>query len=173
MYCPFCKTDDTKVVDSRLIDEGAQVRRRRECVACKERFTTFETAELVLPHVIKRDASLTEFDVDKLRAGLLKALDKRRVGMEQVETAINHILHQLRAKGEREISSQLIGELVMNELRGLDKVAYVRFASVYRSFEDVQAFSEEIERLQDHAIIVESTVDDQALKLGGRDKDYE
>jgi transcriptional repressor NrdR len=148
MYCPYCSAEETKVVDSRLVGEGAQVRRRRECLSCAERFTTYETIELVLPRVIKRDGAHSAFDVDKLRGGIVKALEKRPIGVEKIDTAIQHIIHQLRAAGEREVSSQQVGELVMNELRELDEVAYVRFASVYRSFQDVNAFHEEIERLQ-------------------------
>lgn len=151
MFCPFCHAQDTKVVDSRLNEDGAQVRRRRECLECSERFTTYETAELILPRVVKRDGKRSAFDSEKLRAGMLRALEKRPVSMEQVEESINQILHQLRSKGEREVSSQYVGELVMDALRQLDKVAYVRFASVYRSFEDVNAFHEEIQRLQEHA----------------------
>lgn len=151
MYCPFCRADDTKVIDSRLIDEGGRVKRRRECLQCKERFTTFEAAELEMPRVIKRDGQRCEFDQDKLKAGMLRALEKRPVSTEQVDVALNRIFHALRASGEREISSKLIGELVMEELRELDKIAYVRFASVYRSFEDVNAFSEEIQRLQEQS----------------------
>jgi transcriptional repressor NrdR len=149
MYCPYCNAEDTKVIDSRLAEDGSQVRRRRECLQCHERFNTFETVELVLPRVIKRDGTQCAFDENKLRAGLLIALEKRPVSVDQIDHAVHKILHHLRASGEREISSQAIGELVMNELRELDEVAYVRFASVYRSFQDVQAFHEEIQRLQD------------------------
>lgn len=148
MYCPFCQMTDTKVIDSRLVEEGGQVRRRRECPKCAERFTTFETAELILPRIIKRDGRCCSFDLEKLRSGLLKALEKRPIGTEKIEQAIQHILKKLRAMGEREIKSELIGEMVMDELCNLDKVAYVRFASVYRSFQDVNAFHEEIERLK-------------------------
>ena len=148
MHCPFCNTEETKVIDSRLVDEGAQVRRRRECIKCGERFTTFETPELNLPRVIKRDGRRSEFEEEKLRMGLMKALEKRPVNTEQIETAIQRIIHRLRASGEREIDSQWVGELVMDELHALDEVAYVRFASVYRSFQDVNAFREEIRRLQ-------------------------
>lgn len=148
MHCPFCNTADSKVIDSRLVGETNQVRRRRECVSCKERFTTYETAELVLPRVIKADGRRSPFDEYKIRSGMLKALEKRPVSVESVEAAINHILHKLRSSGEKEISSKIIGELVMSELRALDQVAYVRFASVYRSFQDVNAFKEEINRLE-------------------------
>lgn len=149
MYCPFCNAEDTKVVDSRLSDEGMQVRRRRECISCVERFTTYETVELVLPRVIKRDGTYTSFDTEKLKRGFLKALEKRPIRVEQIDSAINNIIHLLRASGEREITSQYLGGLVMDELRALDQVAYVRFASVYRSFQDVNEFHEEIQRLQD------------------------
>ena len=148
MRCPFCGAQDTKVVDSRLFGEGDQVRRRRQCVVCAERFTTFETAELNLPRVVKRDGSRVPFDGRKLRTGLMRALEKRPVGTEQVEAAIARINRRLVSGGEGEISSRRIGELVMDELRGLDQVAYVRFASVYRKFEDVNAFREEIDRLE-------------------------
>jgi len=148
MRCPFCGAQDTKVVDSRLFGEGDQVRRRRQCVVCAERFTTFEAAELHLPRVVKRDGSRVPFDGRKLRTGLMRALEKRPVGTEQIEAAIARINRRLVSGGEGEISSRRIGELVMEELRGLDQVAYVRFASVYRKFEDVNAFREEIDRLE-------------------------
>jgi len=147
MHCPFCGADDTKVIDSRLVADGDQVRRRRECVSCTERFTTFETAELVLPRVIKSDGVRQPFDEDKLRSGMMHALQKRPVATEKIDASIHRILHQLRASGEREIKSRLIGELVMKELKLLDSVAYVRFASVYRDFQDVEAFRAEIENL--------------------------
>jgi transcriptional repressor NrdR len=147
MYCPFCNADDTKVIDSRLVADGHQVRRRRECLACHERYTTFETAELVMPRVIKRDGSREPFNEDKLRSGLLRALEKRPVPTEQIEQLIHKIKSQLRATGEREVSSQLLGKLIMDELMVVDKVAYVRFASVYRSFKDIREFGEEIARL--------------------------
>jgi len=148
MHCPFCGKQDTKVIDSRLASEGAQVRRRRECLDCNERFTTFESAELVLPRIIKGNNAREAFDENKLTAGMMRALEKRPVKSENVDAAINRLQHRLRASGEREIPARLLGEWVMNELRELDKVAYVRFASVYRSFEDVNAFREEIERLE-------------------------
>ncbi len=150
MYCPFCNANDTKVNDSRVMRETNQVRRRRECLICKERFTTYETAELSLPSVIKRDGRRDHFNEEKLRAGILRALEKRPVGLEYIENAIGHILHKARASGEREIASQQIGEWVMNELRNLDQVAYVRFASVYRSFQDIKEFQDEISRLENH-----------------------
>jgi transcriptional repressor NrdR len=148
MHCPFCNAPDTKVTDSRLVSEGAQVRRRRECLTCAERFTTFESAELVVPRIIKRDGRRSPFDENKLRGGILRALEKRPVSTESVDAMINHLIQRMRASGEREISAQLLGEWVMQELRALDEVAYVRFASVYRSFQDINAFREEIQRLE-------------------------
>lgn len=148
MHCPFCGHEETKVIDSRLASEGSQVRRRRECIRCSERFTTFESAELVMPRIIKSDGVRQPFDEHKLRTGLMRALEKRPVGMEAVEAAIARITHKLRAAGEREVKSRQVGEWVMQELQELDQVAYVRFASVYRSFQDVNAFREEIERLE-------------------------
>jgi transcriptional repressor NrdR len=148
MHCPFCSNSDTRVIDSRLLGDGDQVRRRRECQSCKARFTTYETAELSLPRIIKSDGRRETFIDEKLRSGILKALEKRPVGMERVEDAINQIKRKVRETGEREIDSRRLGELVMDGLRGLDQVAYVRFASVYRSFEDVRAFLEEIEGLE-------------------------
>jgi transcriptional repressor NrdR len=138
------------VIDSRLAGEGSQIRRRRECLACSERFTTFETAELVMPMIVKSDKSREPFDEHKLRNGLLKALEKRPVGSEAIEQAVEHICRKLRSLGEREVAARSIGDLVMEELRHLDEVAYVRFASVYRSFQDVEAFHEEIDKLRRH-----------------------
>ena len=149
MYCPFCGHIETKVTDSRLAGEGRQIRRRRECLACGERFTTFETAELVMPTVVKGDRTREPFDDAKLRSGMEKALEKRPVPRAQVDEAASRIAHKVRALGDREVPSRVIGELVMEELRQLDEVAYVRFASVYRHFEDVEAFHEEIRRLRD------------------------
>jgi len=148
MRCPFCGEPDTKVIDSRLANEGDSVRRRRECVTCGERFTTFETAELVMPRIVKRDGTRVPFDEEKLRLGIMRALEKRPVQVEAIEAAINRIKHHLRATGDREVNSRQLGEWVMDELRELDEVAYVRFASVYRSFQDVNQFREEIERMQ-------------------------
>ncbi len=148
MRCPFCGAQDTKVIDSRLFGDGDQVRRRRECTVCKERVTTYETAELNLPRLIKQDGSREPFDGRKLAAGMNRALEKRPVGTEQIEDAIAHIRRRLLASGEKELPSRQIGEWVMEELRMLDQVAYVRFASVYRSFQDVNEFREEIERLE-------------------------
>lgn len=148
MRCPFCGAPDTKVVDSRLSGEGDQVRRRRECVVCGGRFTTYETVELNLPRVIKSDGSRVPFDGAKLRTGMLRALEKRPVHTEDLEAAISRITRKLATQGEVEVSTRQIGELVMEELKQLDQVAYVRFASVYRQFQDVQDFREEVERLQ-------------------------
>ena len=147
MYCPFRNADDTKVVDSRLVADGGQVRRRRECVVCSERFTTYELAELVMPRVIKSDGSREPFDEDKLRAGFQRALEKRPVSIEQIEIALSQIKHFLQVTGEREISSRIIGEEVMSQLHELDEVAYIRFASVYRSFQDLNEFQDELNRL--------------------------
>jgi transcriptional repressor NrdR len=147
MFCPFCRHEETKVTDSRLAGGGAQIRRRRECLSCGERFTTFETAELVMPLVVKSDHSRAPFDEQKLRAGMERALQKRPVSREAVDEAISRISHKLRSLGEREVPSRTVGELVMEELHHLDEVAYVRFASVYRSFQDVDAFRQEIEQL--------------------------
>jgi transcriptional repressor NrdR len=147
MRCPFCSEPDTRVIDSRLAEDGERVRRRRECTACQERFTTYEAAELSLPRVIKSDGRREPFIEDKLRAGMQRALEKRPVAVEDVEASIADIKRRLRALGEREVRSRLVGDLVMTALRRADAVAYVRFASVYRRFEDVQAFVEEIERL--------------------------
>ena len=149
MHCPFCSHADTKVIDSRLAGEGAQVRRRRECEKCGERFTTFESAELVMPRIVKNDGTREPFDENKLRAGMMRALEKRPVSTEATEESLARIEHKLQVAGEREIKSRQLGEWVMEELKALDEVAYVRFASVYRSFQDVNAFREEIERLQD------------------------
>ncbi|MBM7071019.1 transcriptional regulator NrdR [Shewanella sp. 202IG2-18] len=148
MHCPFCNTTDTKVIDSRLVADGHQVRRRRECLQCHERFTTFEGAELVMPRVIKSDGSRQPFDEDKLRRGISKAVEKRPVSMDQIEQALTKIKSTLRATGEREIGSEMIGNLMMEQLIELDKVAYIRFASVYRAFEDVSEFGDAIAKLE-------------------------
>lgn len=148
MRCPFCSDVDTRVIDSRLVGEGDQIRRRRECTHCKERFTTYESAELNFPRIIKSDGRREPFREEKLRSGIERALEKRPVEMDRVDVAVSHIKHKLRAIGEREVKSRMLGDWVMEQLRGLDQVAYVRFASVYRSFEDVRAFLDEIERLE-------------------------
>ena len=148
MHCPFCNALDTKVIDSRLVADGAEVRRRRECLTCGDRFTTFERAELVMPIVIKTDGTREPFDESKLLAGIRRAVEKRPVQLDEIDAAINRIKQALRASGEREVRSQQVGELVMNALRELDEVAFVRFASVYRSFQDVSEFKAEIDRLK-------------------------
>lgn len=148
MLCPFCGAQDTKVIDSRLAAEGAQVRRRRECLSCRERFTTYEAAELTLPRVVKSDGTREPFNIDKLRRGMLHALEKRPVATDKIEKSIDRIKHKLLAQGDREIESRKLGDWVMDELHQLDQVAYIRFASVYLSFEDVDAFRELIERLE-------------------------
>jgi transcriptional repressor NrdR len=148
MRCPFCGAHDTRVIDSRLSQEGDQVRRRRECTECRERFTTYEAAELNMPRVVKSNGNREPFREDKLRAGMLRALEKRPVGSDRIEAAINRIKKRLLARGEREIPSRFIGESVMQELAELDQVAYIRFASVYRSFQDVNEFREVIDRLE-------------------------
>lgn len=147
MFCPFCSHSETKVNDSRLVAEGHQVRRRRECLACGERFTSFESAELMMPRVIKSDGSREPFNEEKLRSGLMRALEKRPVSLEGVEAVLSRIKSALRATGEPELKSLELGELVMNELRILDEVAYVRFASVYRSFQDIDEFKREIDSM--------------------------
>ena len=147
MHCPFCSHTETKVIDSRLVADGDQIRRRRECLECGERYTTFETAELVLPRVIKSNGNRQPFDEEKLRNGVLRAIEKRPVSIEMVESLINRIKHKLREAGEPEVKTRKMGEFVMDELRVLDDVAYVRFASVYRSFQDVSEFAKEILKL--------------------------
>lgn len=151
MHCPFCGADDTKVIDSRLVSEGKSVRRRRDCSQCGERWTTFETAELLMPKVVKRDGSREPFDEAKLRHGLRKALEKRPVSDESIDAAVGRMMDRIRESGEREVKSDQVGEAVMGELRQLDAVAYVRFASVYRDFQDVSEFQSEIRRLKRQA----------------------
>lgn len=151
MRCPFCGAEDTKVIDSRLVAEGDQVRRRRECQSCSERFTSYETAELLLPKVVKQNGIREPFNEEKLRTGILRALEKRPVSVEQIEASVNNLKHDLMATGEREVSSLKIGEDVMALLRELDHVAYVRFASVYRSFQDLDEFRQEIDKLSAEA----------------------
>ena len=147
MRCPFCRAAETKVTDSRLVSEGDQIRRRRECIECAERFTTYETIELSFPRVVKRDGSRVQFRIEKLKAGMLRALEKRPVSTEAVDKAVNRILFRLHSAGERELETQQLGEWVMLELKRLDEIAYVRFASVYRRFQDIQEFNREIEKL--------------------------
>lgn len=148
MHCPFCAAPDTRVIDSRLSGDGDQVRRRRECTECNERFTTYETAELNLPRVVKQDGSRQPFIEEKLRSGFCKALEKRPVSMAQIEESISRIKHKLLSDGEREVEARKIGDWVMEELKLIDHVAYIRFASVYLSFEDVDAFREAIKKLE-------------------------
>jgi transcriptional repressor NrdR len=148
MHCPFCQNTDTRVIDSRVSEDGATIRRRRECEACGERFSTLETIELKLPAVIKSDGRRDLFDARKLRQSFDRALHKRAVSEEQIEAAVRAVIQQLRRTTERELSSRRIGEFVMAELRRLDHVAFVRYASVYRSFEDVADFREELDRLE-------------------------
>lgn len=148
MWCPFCDQHDTRVVDSRVTGDGMQIRRRRECASCGSRFNTYETPELIAPRVIKSDGIRENFSEDKLRNGMLRALEKRPVETREVERAIRTLLREIRGVEDAEIPSSLIGEWVMRELSQLDQVAYVRFASVYRRFEDVQAFRDEIEKLE-------------------------
>ena len=151
MYCPFCSAEETKVIDSRLLRETNQTRRRRECPRCRERFTTYETVLLSLPRVAKRDGRRALFSEEKLRAGMMRALEKRPVSMEQVENAVAHVLHKAMTSGERELPSEKIGEWVMEELQQLDPVACVRFASVCKAFDDLDKFRKEISRLTRHA----------------------
>ncbi len=148
MRCPFCGMQDTRVNDSRLASEGDQVRRRRECGHCKERFTTYEVAELSLPRIIKRNGVREAFNEVKLRAGMQRALEKRPVDADDIEAAVSHIKKNISAKGEREIDAQELGEWVMKELSSLDHVAYIRFASVYRSFQDVSEFTDMVNNLK-------------------------
>jgi transcriptional repressor NrdR len=162
MRCPFCGAQDTRVVDSRLSQEGDQVRRRRECGECRDRFTTYEAAELNLPRVVKSNGNREPFREEKLRAGILRALEKRPVGADKIEAAVNRIKKRLLARGEREVASRAIGEAVMQELASLDHVAYVRFASVYRSFEDISEFREVIEHLENQST-AEDAKDQQDL----------
>ena len=148
MQCPFCKAPDTRVIDSRLAEEGEQVRRRRECERCGQRFNTFERAQLLMPSIVKRNKDTVPFKEEKLRHGIVSACFKRPVTSEQIDHAMDSVMRKLRISGEREVPSLQVGEWVMDELHDLDHVAYVRFASIYRNFEDVNAFGEEIKRLQ-------------------------
>jgi transcriptional repressor NrdR len=147
MYCPFCQAEDTKVIDSRLVADGSQTRRRRSCEVCHSRFTTFETADLALPRVIKNDGERQPFNGSKLKKGMLRALEKRPLSIEEIDTIFGKVLNEIRMSGLREIQSMKIGEIMMNALRDVDSVAYVRFASVYRDFQDIKDFSEEINSL--------------------------
>ena len=148
MQCPYCNASDTRVIDSRLAEEGTQVRRRRECERCKGRFTTFERAQLAMPNILKRSGDPVVFEESKLQESFKRALYKRPVTQDARDHAVENVMRKLRQSGEREVPSRQIGEWVMEELRDLDHVAYVRFASIYRSFEDVNAFRDELERLQ-------------------------
>jgi transcriptional repressor NrdR len=148
MKCPFCGSPDTQVIDSRVSEPGDSIRRRRRCTSCQKRFTTYETVELRLPQVVKTDGSRSDFDVGKLRNGFLRALHKRPVPTEFVDQAVDRVVGQVLAQGEREIPSREIGEMVMQELYKLDKVAYIRFASVYRSFQDVEDFREAVRKIK-------------------------
>ncbi len=147
MFCPFCTKEETKVVDSRLVTNGSQIKRRRECIDCGERFTTYEEAELVMPRIIKSNERREPFDEEKLRAGLLTALEKRPVSADQIENALHKVKDYIRKIGEREIEAQVIGKQVMNQLKELDQVAYVRFASVYQNFQDIKDFADEVSEL--------------------------
>lgn len=151
MNCPFCRMPDTRVIDSRFVDENNQIRRRRECTSCNERFTTYESVEFTMPQIIKRDQRRCVFEEKKLRHGIMKSLEKRPVSADQVEVTIREIMRTLRDSGEREVTSAFLGDLVMAQLRHLDQVAYVRFASVHRSFQDVHAFRDEINRLEENS----------------------
>ena len=148
MHCPFCQNSDTRVIDSRVSDDGATIRRRRECEACGERFSTLETVELKLPAIVKGDGRREAFDTDKLRLSMTRALHKRPVSGEQIELALREVVHQMRLTGERELPSRRLGDFVMAQMRKLDPVAFVRFASVYRKFEDAADFREELDRLE-------------------------
>jgi len=147
MFCPFCQAQDTKVIDSRLVGDGSQIRRRRECEICHARFTTFETADLALPRIIKSDGERQPFNGVKLKAGMLRALEKRPLSSEEVDGLFGSILTEIRQLGEREIKSRQLGEIVMRNLKKIDQVAYVRFASVYRDFQDIDEFAQEISTL--------------------------
>jgi len=140
LHCPFCANDDTRVIDSRVVEDGAAVRRRRECEVCGKRYSTYERAELRLPMVVKKDGTRQAFNVEKIRGGLQKALEKRPVSADNLEQAVNSILRSVQELGESEIPAESVGEFVMQQLQGLDGVAYVRFASVYREFKDVDDF---------------------------------
>lgn len=142
MYCPFCNAQDTKVIDSRLVAEGAQVRRRRQCLECNERFTTFEIMETVMPRIVKSSGRVEPYDSQKLRRSIQLPLQKRPIDTDRIEAMISRIEKTLRQSGEREVTSKFLGEIVMKELEQMDAVAYVRFASVYRDFQDIQAFQQ-------------------------------
>jgi transcriptional repressor NrdR len=144
MKCPFCHNEDTQVLDTRVSEEGDSIRRRRRCASCDKRFTTYERIELTMPVIVKKNGSRSDFELSKLRGSLMLALRKRPVSAEAVDAAIHRIQEKLLSSGEREVISSHIGELVMRELKRLDKIAYIRFASVYKSFEDVTEFQDAI-----------------------------
>jgi len=148
MKCPFCKSDDTQVIDSRVSEDGESIRRRRRCTSCSKRFTTYETVELRMPQVVKQDGSRTEFDLDKLRTSFMRALHKRPVPTQMVDEAVATITQEVLALGKREIPSRRLGEMVMRELKRLDQVAYIRFASVYKSFQGIDDFQDAIKEVQ-------------------------
>jgi len=168
MYCPFCTCEDTKVIDSRLAGEGHQVRRRRECLDCGERFTTFESPELVMPRVVKRDDRREPFDQGKLRNSIVSALQKRPVASEDIEKMLERVSHRLQTVGEREVQSAFIGDIVIEELRQIDEIGYVRFASIYRSFQDVTEFQDEIARLR---VLSQAQADREQMSLLPDDDD--
>jgi transcriptional repressor NrdR len=149
MHCPFCANDDTRVIDSRVVEEGAAVRRRRECEVCGKRYSTYERAELRMPMVVKKDGARQAFNVEKIRGGLQKALEKRPVPAEKLEKAVNDVLRSVQELGESEVQADKVGEFVMQQLRDLDGVAYVRFASVYREFKDVDDFLAAVKNAMD------------------------
>ena len=172
MHCPFCQAEDTKVIDSRLVADGSQTRRRRECEICHSRFTTFETADLALPRVVKNDGERQPFNGSKLKKGMLRALEKRPLSSEEIDTVFGKILNEIRTSGLREIPSLKIGEIMMNALKEVDTVAYVRFASVYRDFQDIQDFSEEISSLAKENIDLQIIEDDRFLCSKDEFKDF-
>ena len=149
MHCPFCSFEESKVIDSRLVTEGSEIRRRRECLKCGERWTTFEVGELVMPKIIKQDKSRVPFDETKIREGIARSLEKRPVSDAQFQTLIDSIKKEIRDFGEREIESKQVGELVMRHLRKLDEVAFVRFASVYKNFREAKDFEDFLGNLED------------------------
>ena len=151
MHCPYCNAEDTKVIDSRLAAEGAQVRRRRQCTLCQERFTTFEVIEAVMPRIIKSNGRIEPYDHQKLRRSIQLPLQKRPIAIDTIDALISRIEKRLRQLGEREINSHVLGEIVMTELKQIDDVAYVRFASVYRDFQDIDAFQQVLSTLSDNA----------------------
>jgi transcriptional repressor NrdR len=155
MDCPFCRQPDTKVIDTRHVTESNSVRRRRECEQCAKRFTTYEKAELNMPTIIKTDGRRVKFEEEKLRKGIQRACEKRPVGIEQIEAVIDLVKNRLRELAKREVNSKVVGEWVMEALAELDPVAYVRFASVYRQFEDLDAFRDEIQKLKSRSLFAE------------------